>query len=230
MLHAEKRLYLVFEYVDLDLKRHFDSCPAVAKDRRVIKARTAGGANNAVVILSARPRVPRPARLCSGTEGPELFVVRSNTCTRFSRASHSATPTGVPRSCLPAFVPLVALGLSSPPAQHPRLSHTPVAQSPAQGPEAAKPAHRPQNQYAEVGGLWACTRFWHPRPHLHSRGAPRGAAQRPQRVISLAHCPLTLRQVVTLWYRAPEILLGAQNIPSSPAHPFALKRLAMYVT
>ena len=38
VLHAEKRLYLVFEYVDLDLKRHFDNNPAVAKDRRVIKA------------------------------------------------------------------------------------------------------------------------------------------------------------------------------------------------
>ena len=37
MLHAEKRLYLVFEFVDLDLKRHFDSNPAIAKDRRVIK-------------------------------------------------------------------------------------------------------------------------------------------------------------------------------------------------
>lgn len=38
MVHAEKRLYLVFDFVDLDLKRHFDSCPAAAKDKQVIKA------------------------------------------------------------------------------------------------------------------------------------------------------------------------------------------------
>ncbi|CAM8892919.1 unnamed protein product [Rhodiola kirilowii] len=35
--HKEKRLYLVFEYMDLDLKKHMDSCPEFSKDHRVIK-------------------------------------------------------------------------------------------------------------------------------------------------------------------------------------------------
>lgn len=37
MVHSEKRLYLVFEYLDLDLKKHMDSCPEFSKDPRVVK-------------------------------------------------------------------------------------------------------------------------------------------------------------------------------------------------
>jgi len=37
VVHSEKRLYLVFEYLDLDLKKHMDSCPELAKDPRLIK-------------------------------------------------------------------------------------------------------------------------------------------------------------------------------------------------
>ncbi|WOH12676.1 hypothetical protein DCAR_0832183 [Daucus carota subsp. sativus] len=37
VVHSEKRLYLVFEYLDLDLKKHMDSCPEFAKDPRLIK-------------------------------------------------------------------------------------------------------------------------------------------------------------------------------------------------
>lgn len=37
MVHSEKRLYLVFEYLDLDLKKHMDTCPDLAKDPRLIK-------------------------------------------------------------------------------------------------------------------------------------------------------------------------------------------------
>ncbi|KAF8407528.1 hypothetical protein HHK36_006662 [Tetracentron sinense] len=37
VVHSEKRLYLVFEYLDLDLKKHMDSCPEFAKDPRIIK-------------------------------------------------------------------------------------------------------------------------------------------------------------------------------------------------
>ena len=39
VVHSEKRLYLVFEYLDLDLKKHMDSSPDFAKDRRQIKVR-----------------------------------------------------------------------------------------------------------------------------------------------------------------------------------------------
>jgi cyclin-dependent kinase 2 len=37
VVHSEKRLYLVFEYLDLDLKKHMDSSPDLAKDSRLIK-------------------------------------------------------------------------------------------------------------------------------------------------------------------------------------------------
>ena len=39
VIHLERRLYLVFEFVEMDLKKHLDSSPQVAGDRRVIKAR-----------------------------------------------------------------------------------------------------------------------------------------------------------------------------------------------
>ncbi|KAG6391228.1 hypothetical protein SASPL_148981 [Salvia splendens] len=38
VVHSEKRLYLVFEYLDLDLKKHMDSCPEFSQDPRLIKA------------------------------------------------------------------------------------------------------------------------------------------------------------------------------------------------
>ncbi|KAH7533854.1 hypothetical protein FEM48_Zijuj04G0175900 [Ziziphus jujuba var. spinosa] len=37
VVHSEKRLYLVFEYLDLDLKKHMDSSPEFAKDPRQVK-------------------------------------------------------------------------------------------------------------------------------------------------------------------------------------------------
>ena len=37
VVHSEKRLYLVFEYLDLDLKKHMDSSPDFAKDPRQVK-------------------------------------------------------------------------------------------------------------------------------------------------------------------------------------------------
>ncbi|KAF6167340.1 hypothetical protein GIB67_043201 [Kingdonia uniflora] len=37
VVHSERRLYLVFEYLDLDLKKHMDTCPDFAKDQRLIK-------------------------------------------------------------------------------------------------------------------------------------------------------------------------------------------------
>ncbi|KAK7845413.1 cell division control protein 2 like protein [Quercus suber] len=37
VVHSEKRLYLVFEYLDLDLKKYMDSSPEFARDLRQIK-------------------------------------------------------------------------------------------------------------------------------------------------------------------------------------------------
>ena len=37
VVHSERRLYLVFEYLDLDLKKHMDSSPDFANDPRQVK-------------------------------------------------------------------------------------------------------------------------------------------------------------------------------------------------
>ncbi|KAF8378852.1 hypothetical protein HHK36_030201 [Tetracentron sinense] len=37
VVHNKKSLYLVLEYLDLDLKKYMDTCPELATDRRVIK-------------------------------------------------------------------------------------------------------------------------------------------------------------------------------------------------
>ncbi|XP_062217017.1 cell division control protein 2 homolog isoform X2 [Phragmites australis] len=40
VVHSEKRIYLVFEYLDLDLKKFMDSCPEFAKNPTLIKVVT----------------------------------------------------------------------------------------------------------------------------------------------------------------------------------------------
>ncbi|CAN0890964.1 Cell division control protein 2 homolog [Linum grandiflorum] len=37
VVHSERRLYLVFEYMDLDLKKHMDSIPDFGKDQHMVK-------------------------------------------------------------------------------------------------------------------------------------------------------------------------------------------------
>ena len=37
VVHADRRLYLVFEYLDLDLKKHLDTSPHISQDRMLIK-------------------------------------------------------------------------------------------------------------------------------------------------------------------------------------------------
>ena len=37
VIHQDKKLYLVFEHLDVDLKKHLDTHPHVSNDRRVIK-------------------------------------------------------------------------------------------------------------------------------------------------------------------------------------------------
>ncbi|KAM0945426.1 putative protein-serine/threonine kinase [Dioscorea sansibarensis] len=37
VVHCEKHIYLVFEYMDLDLKKYINSCPDYVKDSRIIK-------------------------------------------------------------------------------------------------------------------------------------------------------------------------------------------------
>jgi hypothetical protein len=37
VIHSENRLYLVFEFLDLDLKKHMDSNPDICRDHRLVK-------------------------------------------------------------------------------------------------------------------------------------------------------------------------------------------------
>ena len=37
VVHAEKKLYLIFEFLDLDLKKHMDASPAAYRDPRLAK-------------------------------------------------------------------------------------------------------------------------------------------------------------------------------------------------
>lgn len=39
VIHTEKRLHLVFEYCDLDLKKHMDSNPGICRDERLVRVR-----------------------------------------------------------------------------------------------------------------------------------------------------------------------------------------------
>ena len=40
VIHDNNRLYLVFEFLDLDLKKHMDSNPEICKDHRLVKVRS----------------------------------------------------------------------------------------------------------------------------------------------------------------------------------------------
>jgi len=40
VIHADRRLYLVFEYLDLDLKKLMDGMPTFSSDHRLIKVST----------------------------------------------------------------------------------------------------------------------------------------------------------------------------------------------
>ena len=37
MIHQDKKLYLVFEYLDVDLKKHLETHPHIGNDKRAVK-------------------------------------------------------------------------------------------------------------------------------------------------------------------------------------------------
>lgn len=51
VIHADRRLYLVFEYLDLDLKRLMDATPGFGRDARLVKVseRREGGGEGGVI-------------------------------------------------------------------------------------------------------------------------------------------------------------------------------------
>lgn len=61
-MHSDKKLYLVFEYLDLDLKKHMDSHPNFGRDHRLVKVSFCGWgslvqgvATNRVVCCAVLP-------------------------------------------------------------------------------------------------------------------------------------------------------------------------------
>ena len=39
VIHSDQKLYLVFEFLDLDLKKHMDANPHLCRDHRLVKVR-----------------------------------------------------------------------------------------------------------------------------------------------------------------------------------------------
>ena len=37
VIHSDQKLYLVFEFLDLDLKKHMDANPHLCRDHRLVK-------------------------------------------------------------------------------------------------------------------------------------------------------------------------------------------------
>ena len=79
VVHSEKRLYLVFEYLDLDLKKHMDCNPNFGRNHTLLKA------SNCISPSSHDPLYPDAdfAVLCTC----------SCTFTRCYRALHTAICT-----------------------------------------------------------------------------------------------------------------------------------------
>ena len=83
----------------------------------------------------------------------------------------------------------------------------------AQGPEAAEPAGGQGTEPAENSGLGPGPRIQRASEELHSRGVQqlirsRFAGPSTAAGLSLVH---PTPQIVTLWYRAPEVLLGGTH-------------------
>ena len=87
VIHAERRLFLVFEFLDLDLKKHLDTNPTICGDKSLIKV------------------IPQCCEACTRFAGMLCAPLRSDpcaqtawlcryTCTRCCWASPIATHTG----------------------------------------------------------------------------------------------------------------------------------------
>ncbi len=77
VVHSEKRLYLVFEYLDLDLKKHMDCNPNFGRNHTLLK----------VSICSLPPRHVHPF---VHEANVAVFCTCSCTSTRCCRALHTA--------------------------------------------------------------------------------------------------------------------------------------------
>ena len=161
MEHSEGRLYLVFEWVDKDLKKYMDSVPEKeGMKMSLIKVRGEGRARAASARLRAlRPPAPACAPPCPSPRGPP------------------------------------------PPAPHP----------------PAPPLCAQSYMYQLLKGMDFC----HARGIMHRDLKPQNLLVDRKGTLKLADFGLArafmipirayTHEVVTLWYRAPEILLGQRT-------------------
>lgn len=54
VIHEDRKLYLVFEFLDVDLKKHMDSQPQVYRDPLVVKVRCWCGCRRTLHICAAK--------------------------------------------------------------------------------------------------------------------------------------------------------------------------------
>ncbi len=70
MIHSDQKLYLVFEFLDLDLKKHMDANPHLCQDHRLVKV--------------PHPN-PSPSHRCQSDPASRML----STCRPYSRVSQA---------------------------------------------------------------------------------------------------------------------------------------------
>jgi hypothetical protein len=79
VVHSENRLYLVFDYLDQDLKKYMDSVDPAGMPPDLVK-------------VSPRPKTHRELADALASRGGAAIARRRVTCTKCSLASTSAIP------------------------------------------------------------------------------------------------------------------------------------------
>ena len=143
-MHEDRKLYLVFEFLDVDLKKHMDSNPQLYQDQSMVKvpssdlmlvaisvAQTGLRSISPLLLTSAAVPVPDAARDSLLPLPPVSFVLACRQLPRHAvRIGPPATATCDPVCC----------GADAVLLQHPASRH-----------EAPEFADRPRHQHHEAG-------------------------------------------------------------------------------
>lgn len=78
MVHSEKKLYLVFEFLSQDLKKYMDATPASELPLHLVKVPQAGGQGG----RPARPRSASPASAQPALSHARCSRATSSSCCR----------------------------------------------------------------------------------------------------------------------------------------------------